>query len=132
MTPRAPVPSGDGSRKRRSAYLLGLRAETLAALRLQLAGWRILERRFLAGGGEIDIVAVRGGCVAFVEVKARATMDAALSSITAQKRHRMRRAASVWVARNPWAASKTLRADAVFLSPRRWPRHEPNIFDLGD
>lgn len=132
MTPRAPVPSGDGSRKRRSAYLLGLRAETLAALRLQLAGWRILERRFLAGGGEIDIVAVRGRCVAFVEVKARATMDAALSSITAQKRHRMRRAASVWVARNPWAASKTLRADAVFLSPRRWPRHEPNIFDLGD
>ena len=130
--PRAPIPPRDGSHKRRTAYLLGLHAETLAALRLQLAGWRILERRFLAGGGEIDIVAARGACVAFVEVKARATMDAAASSITLQKMKRMRRAASIWVARNPWAANKVLRADAVFLSPRRWPRHERNIFDLAE
>ena len=132
MPQETPIAPGGGSHKRRTAYLLGLRAETLAALRLQLAGWRILDRRFLAGGGEIDIVATRAGCVAFVEVKARASMDAAATSITAQKMQRMRRAASVWVARNPWAVNKTLRADAVFLSPRRWPRHEPNIFDLSE
>jgi putative endonuclease len=128
----APNPPGEQSHKRRKAYVLGLRAETLAALRLQLAGWRILERRFLAGGGEIDIVAMRGSCVAFVEVKARASMEAAAASITPQKMRRMRQAASIWVARNPWAANRILRADAVFLSPRRWPRHEQNIFDLAE
>lgn len=122
----------DRTPERRAAYALGLRAETLAALRLQIVGWRILERRFLAGGGEIDLVAVRGDCVAFVEVKARSSMDAAASSITAQKMQRMRRAANAWLARNPWAAGKTLRADAVFLAPRRWPRHEVNVFDLAD
>lgn len=118
------------SGKRRKAYILGLRAETLAALRLQLVGWRILDRRFLAGGGEIDIVALRGDCVAFVEVKARASLEAAAASITPQKAQRMRRAANAWLARNPWAVGKTLRADAVFLAPRRWPRHAPNVFDL--
>lgn len=120
------------ARKRRKAYALGLRAETLAALRLQIMGWRILERRFLAGGGEIDLVALRGDCVAFIEVKARATLDAAAMSITPQKIQRMRRAANAWLAYNPWAAGKTLRADAVFLAPRKWPRHEVNIFDLAE
>ncbi|MFN3891226.1 MAG: YraN family protein [Beijerinckiaceae bacterium] len=120
------------SDKRREAYMLGLRAETLAALRLRLTGWRIIERRFLAGGGEIDLVAIRGDCIAFVEVKARASVQAAAESITPQKMQRMRRAANAWLARNPWAARKTLRADAVFLAPRAWPRHEVNIFDLAD
>ena len=124
-------PQSERSARRRNAYLLGLRAETLAALRLRLSGWRILERRFLGGGGEIDLVALRGDCVAFVEVKARSSLDAALLSITPQKMQRMRRAANAWLARNPWAATKTLRADAVFLAPRKWPRHEANIFDLG-
>jgi putative endonuclease len=59
-------------------------------------------------------------------------MDAAGSSITAQKMQRMRRAANACLARNPWAVGKTLRADAVFLAPRRWPRHEVNVFDLAE
>jgi len=122
----------DRAGKRRKAYALGLRAETLATLRLQIVGWRILERRFLAGGGEIDLVALRGDCVAFVEVKARGSIDAAAMSITPQKIQRMRRAANAWLARNPWAVGKTLRADAVFLAPRKWPRHEVSIFDLAE
>lgn len=130
--PAAGGPQPGPSQKRRTAYLLGLRAETLASLRLQLAGWRILDRRFLAAGGEIDIVAVRGSCVAFVEVKARATRDAAAASITPDKMRRMRRAANAWLARNPWAVAKTLRADAVFVAPRRWPMHARNIFDLAE
>lgn len=129
MTRRDEQP-GERYGKRRKAYLLGLRAETLAALRLQLAGWRVLERRFQAAGGEIDIVVLRGDCIAFVEVKARATFEAAALSITPQKAHRIRRAANAWLSRNPWAAGKVLRADAVFLAPRRWPRHAPNVFDL--
>ena len=32
-------------------------------------------------------------------------------------------AARVWLARNPWAAGLNLRGDAVFVAPRRLPRH---------
>ncbi len=45
---------------RRAAYLLGLDAEFWAEILLRLKGYRILARRFLAAGAEIDLVAKRG------------------------------------------------------------------------
>jgi ribonuclease HII len=48
---------------------LGSRGEALAADYLKAKGYRILERRYRAAGGEIDLVAEKEGCVAFVEVK---------------------------------------------------------------
>ena len=50
----APQPSA--SRKRRSAYLWGLRAETLAAVALRLKGWKLLARRYKAGNGESQYI----------------------------------------------------------------------------
>jgi len=88
-----------------------------------LKGYRVLSRRFVVAGGEIDIVARRGDTVAFVEVKARDDLDAAASAIAETKRRRISRAARVWLTRNPWAAAATLRGDAVFIAPRRLPRH---------
>jgi len=126
------APRRTQAERRRGAYLFGLHAETIAAWRLRLTGWRILERRYLGGGGEIDLIALRGDCVAFVEVKARRTLEAARGSITPDKQRRMRRAANAWLARHPWAVAKTLRADAVFLAPRAWPRHVPHVFDLAE
>ncbi len=108
--------------RRRRAYLLGLRAETWAALHLRLTGWRILDRRWQASGGEIDIVALRGDVVAFVEVKARDTLDAAALAITPDKARRMSRAARAWAGRHPWSAGKVLRGDAILVAPGRWPR----------
>jgi putative endonuclease len=108
---------------RRRAHLFGLRAEALAAILLQLKGYRVLSRRFAAAGGEIDLVVRRGATVAFVEVKARDDLDAAASAILAAKRRRICRAARVWLARNPWAVGATLRGDAVFVAPGRLPRH---------
>jgi putative endonuclease len=51
-------------------------------------------------------------------------------AITAAKRRRFSRAARAWLTRNPWAATKTWRADAVFIAPRRWPRHLEAAFEL--
>jgi putative endonuclease len=34
------------------------------------------------------------------------------------------------VTRNRWAAGKTLRADAVFVAPGRWPRHLVAAFEM--
>jgi putative endonuclease len=126
LNERRPAPS----EKRQRAYGLGLRAESIAALYLRLTGWRILARRYLAPGGEIDVIAMRGGVVAFVEVKARATIDAAAVSITPQKSRRISRAARRWVAQNPWAMRKTLRGDAMLLAPGRWPQRRVGAIEL--
>ena len=117
MTPARPA------KARRRAHLFGLRAESIAALLLRLKGYQTLDRRFAAAGGEIDLVARRGATVAFVEVKARDDLDAAMEAITEAKRRRIGRAARIWLARNPWAAALNLRGDAVFVAPRRLPRH---------
>ena len=111
------------AKARRRAHLFGLRAESIAALLLRLKGYRLLDRRFAAAGGEIDLVARRGATIAFVEVKARDDLDAAMEAITEAKRRRIGRAARIWLARNPWAAALNLRGDAVFVAPGRLPRH---------
>jgi putative endonuclease len=116
--------------RRRFTYLRGRGAERLALIWLMLKGYRPLARRFSAQGGEIDLIMRRGDTVAFVEVKARGTMEVALESIGATKKRRFGRAARAWLSRHPWAATLTLRADAVFLAPGHFPRHLPNAFPL--
>jgi putative endonuclease len=116
--------------RRRATYARGLSAETVALVFLVLKGYRPLARRYCAAGGEIDLIVRRGDTVAFVEVKARGLMDDALSAIGAQKRRRFSRAARAWLSRHGWAAGMTLRADAVFVAPRRWPRHLEAAFEM--
>ena len=116
--------------RRRATHGRGLSAETLALIALLLKGYRPLARRYAAADGEIDLIVRRGRTVAFVEVKARATLDAAAGAIDARKRARMSRAARSWLARKNLPPNATLRADAVFVAPRRWPRHLPNAFEL--
>jgi len=118
------------AKARRRAHLFGLRAESIAALLLRLKGYQLLDRRFAAAGGEIDLVARRGETIAFVEVKARDDLNAAAEAITTAKRHRIGRAARVWLARNPWAAALNLRGDAVFVAPGRLPRHLASAYRL--
>jgi len=72
----------------------------------------------------------RGRTIAFVEVKARGSLDEALLAITPEKRRLVERRVRHWLARNPWAADHYLRADAVFLAPWRRPRHVPAAFAL--
>lgn len=116
--------------RRRATFLRGHRAEWIALLFLLAKGYRPLARRYAAAGGEIDLIMARGDTIAFVEVKARATMDDALSAITTTKRQRFSRAARAWLSRHPHAQGKTWRADAVFIAPRRWPQHIVSAFEL--
>ena len=115
---------------RRKALRLGHIAEWLVVLFLSVKGYRILARRYLAKGGEIDIIALRGRVVAFVEVKARPDLAAGLDAITASKINRFAQAVDGWLMRNGWAAAYTLRCDAVIVVPYRLPIHIEDAFEL--
>jgi putative endonuclease len=126
---RRPSPD-ERTKRKRSAHLFGIRAESVAALLLRLKGYSILERRYSVSGGEVDLIVRRGEAIAFVEVKARADLETAAFAISATKRRRISRAARVWLSRNGWAAGLTLRGDAVYVAPRRLPRHAPAAYRL--
>jgi putative endonuclease len=81
-------------------------------------------------GGEIDIIARRGETIAFVEVKLRSSIEAAQTSIGADKRRRMARAARTYLSGNDAAMRMVLRADAIYLAPWHWPLHVENAFEL--
>lgn len=110
-----------------AAWRRGRWAELLAGISLRLRGWRILDRRLAglrgAGLGEIDIVARRGGVVAFIEVKARPSLGEAAGAVSAGQRRRLARAAAAYLARHPDLAGCTLRFDALLVAPGRLPRH---------
>jgi len=75
---------------------LGPAAEGAAAAYLTTLGFRVLERNLRSPGGEIDIVALDGDTVVFVEVKARASraFGSALGAVDARKRARIRAVAA--------------------------------------
>ncbi|WP_375464423.1 YraN family protein [uncultured Methylobacterium sp.] len=116
--------------RRRTTDRRGRRAEWLALGALMLKGYRPLALRVAVGGGEIDLIVRRGGTIAFVEVKARASLADAQEAIGAVKRRRFSRAVRSWVAKHPFAAGLTLRADAVFIGRGRWPMHLPDAFPI--
>jgi putative endonuclease len=116
--------------ERQAAFRYGLNAETRAAWLLRFKGYRLLARRFKVSGGEIDLVARRGDTLIFVEVKARADLTVALEAITPGQQRRIATAARAWLGRHPEHALLTQRFDAVFVVPRRWPRHLPNWFEM--
>src|SRR5262245_59314263 len=102
---------------------LGRWAEWRCVWRLRLSGYRVLARRLRTPAGEVDIVARRGALVAFVEVKARATADAAAFALTEPQWRRIARAAEMFVARRPGLTGCAIRFDAMLVTPRGWPTH---------
>ena len=112
----------------RTAHARGLVAEGLAAWMLRLKGYRVLATRYRTPLGEIDIVARRGKVLAFVEVKARPTVEAGLEAIATEGYRRIEAAADLYLSRHPQFIDFTLRFDLVVVSPRRRPHHVENAF----
>lgn len=113
----------DGRGERRRREQAGRRAETAAALWLQLKGYRILDRRARMPACEIDLVARKGRFVVFVEVKSRRSRAQALEAVTPQLRARLEEAANQWVSRRRGLQQALWRFDVVLLAPGRLPRH---------
>ena len=112
-----------------AAFNTGLSAESRAAAMLLAKGYRILARRFRTPYGEIDIVARKRSLIAFVEVKARATLDEAAYAVTPRQQARISDAASAWLQAHPEHAEFELRFDVMMIAPGHLPRHLLAAFD---
>lgn len=82
---------------------LGRAAEQLVATQLEWAGWRILGRNVRLPSGELDIVALEGRTLVFVEVKAgRAGTtlgpERPAHAVGRLKQLKLRRLAREWIA----------------------------------
>ncbi|MDE2377263.1 YraN family protein [Bradyrhizobium sp.] len=128
-TPPAESAPKAAAPERVAAFNTGISAESRAAAYLLAKGYRILARRFRTPHGEIDIVARRRNLVAFVEVKARASLEDAAYAVTPRQQQRIIAAAQGWLAAHPEHAEFELRFDAMLIAPRRLPRHVLAAFD---
>jgi putative endonuclease len=112
------------------AYRRGLFAETLAAFLLRLKGHRIVAQRYRTPVGEIDLVALKGRRLAFIEVKRRKTRDDAAWTIPTRQKRRIVRAAQYWLAGHPAYAGHDIAFDVVLAAPWTWPRYIENAFPV--
>jgi len=118
--------TGAKSPDRLARYRRGRISEWVAAAALLARGYRILGRRVRTPYGEIDLIAVRGKRLAFLEVKRRASLAEAEAALTPHQAGRIARAAEFWVARHPAFQDHEQGLDAVLVLPRRLPVHLPN------
>lgn len=114
------------------ARLSGRKAELWAAALLMLKGYRILGFRLRTPAGEIDLVALRGKTLAIVEVKQRATLEAALEAVGHTQRERLLRAGRSLAARRRGLADAFVRLDLIALAPGRLPRHIVDAWRFDD
>src|SRR5688572_3407913 len=87
------------------------------------AGMQVLDRNWQCSDGEIDIVAREGSALVFVEVKTRRDLQFGPpeEAVIAQKRRRLRRLATQWLAQTS-LHPREIRFDVVsVLRPRRGP-----------
>ena len=79
-------------------------AEEVGARWLEAEGYAIVARNVSSRWGELDVVARDGDSLCFIEIKARASprFGTALAAVTADKQHRIARAASAYLSRHPF------------------------------
>ena len=99
---------------------LGIDGERAAACWLRRRGWRIAARRWRSGRRDLDLVAIHGDLVAFVEVKARRRNEfgGPIEAVGWRKRRELQRSASCWIDRHG-APGQSYRFDVigVLLTP---------------
>jgi putative endonuclease len=98
---------------------IGALAEDLVARRLAAASWEIVERNARTRYGELDIVALDGRALVFVEVKAGREgssfgPERPVLAVDRRKQLRVRRLAAAWMAgRRDLPRYEEIRFDAV-------------------
>lgn len=118
--------------RRRDRERAGRRAEWLAAWSLRLKGYRVLAERARTYAGEIDIVAIRGHRLAFVEVKHRRRPQGHDELVGARQAGRLHRAAAAWLKSHPKYLGARVAFDRVDVIGRWQLRHRPDALQPGN
>jgi putative endonuclease len=98
-----------------AAFGWGLEAEFRAAAALEADGWGILARRQRTPSGEIDLIARKGGLIAFVEVKARTSLRDAASALSRAQIKRLMAAAAWSLPQLDPSGACTARFDVILV-----------------
>jgi len=117
-----------------STYERGRRAEREAAFFLRRHGYRIIAQNVRTKLGEIDLVALRGDLVVFVEVKARSSDEFGMpiEGLLPKQQRRIRNAAELFLAKRGWV-ERDRRFDFIAVDLDEMGRvkrieHIPNAF----
>lgn len=102
--------------KKISNYFLGLGVEFLASLFLRIKGYQIICRRFRSHNGEIDLIALDGLTIVFIEVKYRSQKESALESLSQTQQHRIFRASQDFFIMCAHMRNRTYRYDFLVFS----------------
>ena len=105
--------------------------ERRALWHYRLRGYRIIGTNVRAGRNELDLIVRRGRRLTFVEVKQRrgSGFGGALGAVNAEKRRRVRRAAQVWLSRNPQAPDVRVGFEVVAVENGRLFRVPASLTD---
>jgi putative endonuclease len=113
---------------------LGEQGERVAERWLTSRGWRIVDRRWRSGHRDLDLVAVQGELVAFVEVKARRKPEfgGPVEAVGWRKRRELQRSAHAWIDRHgpPGAAYRFDVIGVLMAGPGVRVRHVADAFAL--
>jgi putative endonuclease len=108
----------------------GREGEERARQYLVEAGWIILSHNFRARRGEIDIIALRGGILAFIEVKTanRYTREDLQHVIGAKKRRSIIETSKLFLAMNRKYNQYRIRYDVMLVQRNACARHMEGAF----
>lgn len=98
-----------------TSHFSGLCAEDAVGAHYAAAGSTILERRWNGPGGEIDLIAERGGTIVFIEVKRARDFATAASRVSARQIARILASASHYLARFPAGLDTDARFDVALV-----------------
>ncbi len=112
----------------------GRAGEEIAIDFLAGLGYTIIAHNYCVRGGEIDVIAIDGDTIAFVEVKTRssARFATARESVTKAKQSRIAKAATHYLATSGWAGFCRFDVIEVYLHEGAKPtiRHWPDAYEI--
>lgn len=117
---------------------LGAKGEDAACRYLSHKDYLILDRNWRCQFGEVDIVAMDGDDLVFVEVKTRSGYASGFpeEAVTSEKRRRYEGIALAYLAEHPSIRSVSLRFDVMSITMvgnhRAVLRHHQDAFGRGD
>lgn len=89
-------------------------AELFVCTHLESEGYKIVKRNYIANGGEVDIIAICGEYICFVEIKYRTNGSGLETAIDRKKQRRIIKSAEQFIRKT--GCKLQPRFDAAFVS----------------